>query len=363
MPTQHPRQRATPTTRCPAVAVVRHSLLGVLVAGLVATGPCVAAQTPQIDATEAFATVDDTVITVEEYVATLRNAVRNTYYHGQVPQAEMAQFQRRVAGDLVDRILLVAEARRRGIEPDREAVSARMARIEERYGDNEEFLRNREAMLAALEEQLVENSLVARLEERVRDLPDPSEAEVREYYEANKDKFVEPEQIRVSAILLKVDPSAPRAVWDAAREEAEQLRERLEDGADFAELARLHSADGSADKGGDMGYLHRGMLGQYAQDALDELSAGGVTPPVDLLEGIGLFKLEDRRASRQNSFEAVRERATDLLRRDRSEQAWLELKEELRNRATVSVRQDLFLPETTDPASVHGAAPAPDAAQ
>ena len=91
------------------------------------------------------------------------------------------------------------------------------------------------------------------------------------------------------------------------------------------------------------------MLGQYAQTALDEMSPGEITPPVDLLEGIALFRLEDRDPATQNSFEAVQERAANLLARERSEDAWDTLKDELRARATVSVRQDLFLPETTDP--------------
>jgi len=323
----------------------------------------VAAQQQSIAGGDVFATVDGTVINVEQYVVTLRSAVRNSYYHGQIPDAEMAAFQRRVASDLVDRVLLLDEATRRGIEADPARYAERIASIANRYANDAQFQRNRDEMLASLERNLAEADRIEQLEQALRALPPPSDTELGAYYEANLDKFQEPEQIKVSAILLKVDPSAPRSAWDAAREEAEQLRGRLDAGADFAELARLHSGDASAENGGDMGYLHRGMLGEPAQLALDSLAPGQVTEPIDLLEGIALFRLDERKLARQNSLQAVRERAIELLQRERSEQAWQAFKQQLRDQATITMREDLFLPESTGPAVVHGATPAPAATQ
>ena len=54
----------------------------------------------------------------------------------------------------------------------------------------------------------------------MRKVPEPTEAQARAYYDAHKDLFVEPEKLRLSVILLKVDPSAPKAAWDKARDEA-----------------------------------------------------------------------------------------------------------------------------------------------
>ena len=80
---------------------------------------------------------------------------------------------------------------------------------------------------------------------------------LREYYDANQDLFTEPARNRVSLILVGVEPSASAATWKAAREEAARVRQRLDEGTAFDELARMHSSDITAAAGGDMGFLHQ----------------------------------------------------------------------------------------------------------
>ena len=77
----------------------------------------------------------------------------------------------------------------------------------------------------------------------------PNEKEVKAYYAANQAQFTEPEQLRVSVILLKVDPSSPAATWKQVDEQAQALAKRARAGEDFAALARQHSADPSAPQG------------------------------------------------------------------------------------------------------------------
>src|SRR6185503_17229974 len=103
-------------------------------------------------------------------------------------------------------------------------------------------------------------------------------------------------------ILLKVDPSSPQAKWDGARNEGAAIAKRLKGGADFKQLAKLHSAEGSAEGGGDMGYVHRGMLPESAQEAIDKLKPGEITEPVALLEGMAIFRLEQRKPPKLNAL-------------------------------------------------------------
>lgn len=290
-----------------------------------------------------FATVGERTITVTEYRQALAMAMRKKYYHGKPPEAELAAFQREVGEDLVNRVLLLDEARRRGIRPDRERIDAAIAGYEARYKGSRDWEANRARMLAAVTQQLETESMLERLEKQVKAIREPTEREARAYYEQHKDLFVEPEQVKLSVILLKVDPGSPQAAWNAAHDEARRIRERLAAGADFGELAKLHSGDLSAGRGGDMGYVHRGMLPEAVHTVVDKLTPGTVSAPVQVLEGVALLRLDDRKPARQRGFDEVRERAGDLWQRAEADAAWKALIAELRKRTAIHVDESQFL--------------------
>ena len=185
-------------------------------------------------------------------------------------------------------------------------------------------------MLKDLEEKLKDDSLAEELEKQVRAVPLPNEAQLKKFYDSNKDLFTTPEKLRVSLIILKVDPSSPSAIWQQASKEANGILERINKGTDFAEMARIHSADESAQNGGDMGYIHTGMLGESAQKVLDIMEPGEISAPVVLLEGVALFRLDERVKPTLNPLESVRERAIKLYQRNEGDKAWEDLSTKLK---------------------------------
>jgi parvulin-like peptidyl-prolyl isomerase len=338
-----------------AVALVLSLALGVCApliapAGAQAAPPAVAA-TPA-PAAGVFATVGDTVISRTDYQRALSVAMRKKYYHAKPPEAEFARFQREVGDEVVNRVLLLAEARRRGIVPDREQIAAAVAGYDAQYAGSANWQANRAKMLAAVLPQLENESLLERLGQLVKWVPEPAEPVLRAYYERNPALFIEPEQVRLSVILLKVDPSSPQAVWDAAHAEGRQLHQRLLAGADFGELARLHSGDRSAAAGGQMDYAHRGMLPEAMHGVVDKLQARDLSEPVQVLEGVAILRLDDRRPARQRAFEPVRPRAVELWQRDQAQARWTELIDTLRRGAAIRIDESLYAPlsATTDKA-------------
>jgi len=247
----------------------------------------------------------------------------------------MAALRREVINEMVDRILLVAEAKRRGLQARGSAVEKEIAQYEQRYRDRPAWQENRQRWLAQLRAQLEEEDILEQLEAQVREVKPPTVAEVRAYYAAHVDKFTTPERLEVSVILLKVEPSAPVEKWHAAEREGQDLVRRLKQGADFAKLARLHSGDGSAEHGGDLGFVHKGMLTDEAQQALDKLDVGGVTEPVHLLQGIAIFKLRAREAPAKLTFKQSRKRAAALLEHEMQDEAWKALRKQLRKHTDI----------------------------
>lgn len=311
---------------------------------VVAGAMILAFASPSRGATEedgVFARVDEIVITRDEFEREVYAAARQTYYHGRPPSGEeFMEFRKSVAEEMINRQLLLREAKRRNLEADQERIDAKIAGYEARYGNTERWQSEGPKMVAMLRERFEEDGLVDALETDVRSVAPPDEATLREYYDANQDLFTEPARNRVSLILLGVEPSASAATWKAAREEAARVRQRLDEDAAFDELARMHSSDTTAEAGGDMGYLHKGMLSPNAEQAVADLEIGEISDPVQVLEGMAIFKLTEQQPSSLRSFDDVRERAEELWLRDRGEEEWKLLVAELRSASDVDVDTD-----------------------
>lgn len=293
---------------------------------------------------DTFAVVGRTTLTAAEFQRAFTTGARDKFYHARPPEAEIAQYQREVGDELVNRVLVVEEARRRGIKPDAEFVKQQLAKYETRAKHAPNWEKDRAKFVEAVTNQFENQSRYEQLEQQVRKVAPPTEAQARDYYEANRKLFVEPEQVRLSVILLKVDPAAPKSAWEQARAEAAALRKRIAAGEDFAMLARRHSKDDSAKDGGDMGYLHRGMLPEGVDRVSDGLKAGQLSEPVTLLEGVALFQLNDRKAAQQRTFSEVRTRAGELWQRAEADRRWKALIADLRKATPVRINEALYLP-------------------
>lgn len=286
-----------------------------------------------------YATVNGKPVTQAEFHSAYATFLRQKFYHGQVPQDQLVQARKDVSDKLIDRILLLEEIERRGIVADGAEVEKQIQVYDQRYAANPNWQKSREAMLPGLRQQLDQQSRLSRLEQAVREVPPPSAEEVKVFYAAKPELFTEPEKVRLHSILLAVDPSAARPVWDAAMREAEAIVKRIRGGADFGEQARMSSNDATGEQGGDMGYLHRGMLPEALQAKVDQFKVGEVAEPIQMLQGVGVFRLDDRIPPKLQDFNRVAERATDLLHRERKEKAWQDLVAKLRGAASIVIHE------------------------
>ncbi len=148
------------------------------------------------------------------------------------------------------------------------------------------------------------------------------------------------QQTRVQHILIKLSEVVSE---DDARHRLSDLRERLvHGGASFAELARLHSEDGSAASGGLLGWVNPGDTVPEFEKAMNELQPGEISPPVRTPFGFHLIQVLERR-TQDMTKEAARLKARQEIRARKSEEAYEEWLRELRDRAYVEYRlEDKF---------------------
>lgn len=301
---------------------------------------------PPAAAEPLYATVNGKPITQKDFHSAYANYLREKFYHRQVPEDRLAEAKQDVSNRLVERILLLDDAKRRGLAADEKRIAQTIAEYDARYAGSPMWQSRRDSLLPGLREQLGEQDLLRQMNEAGHAIQEPTDAAVREFYNARIELFTEPEKMRLHTILLKVEPSAPKAVWDAARDEAARLVTRLRAGkADFSELASLHSRDPSADKGGDMGYLHRGMIPESVQVQIDERPLGSISDPIDVLEGVAIFRLDERIPSKQMAFDDVAARARDLLKRELTTKAWNSFITDLRKSAIIQILEPVTQPQ------------------
>ena len=315
----------------------------ILISEALATTAVAQSNTKKVSSSE-FATVGSTVITWQEYQNAYTSESNNKFYHAKPNESELAAFQRQVGDKLVDDALLVQEAKRRKLQPDNDAVSQGLQKYEQRFANDPNWAGARPRVLPVITKRLQNENIRNQLEKLVRDVPAPTEKELREYYGAHPDKFTSPPQPRISVILIRVDPSSSEEEWQKATEEAQGLVKRARTGEDFAALARDYSGDVTAEDGGDMGYLHTGMLPGLPEEIVSKLQPGETSDAVRLLEGVAIFRLTDRIQPKASTFEDSKERVGELLRQEQSDIAWTSLIAKLKKKTPIHVDESRFLP-------------------
>lgn len=144
-------------------------------------------------------------------------------------------------------------------------------------------------------------------------------------------------QTHARHILMAVTPVTDEAT---VLNRLSDIRKRLTvDKEDFATLARLHSVDGSATRGGDLGWLHPGDTVPAFEEAMNKLQPGEISQPIKTQYGYHIIQVIDRRQEAMDA-ERMRYMARQILRQRKLAEATVNWQRELRDRAYVEIRRE-----------------------
>ncbi|MFN3860866.1 MAG: peptidylprolyl isomerase [Roseateles sp.] len=143
-------------------------------------------------------------------------------------------------------------------------------------------------------------------------------------------------QTRARHILLR--PSAQLTAEVAARRLAEFKRQIESGQAKFEELAKAYSEDGSAEAGGDLGWMGAGGFVPEFEEAMNALPIGGISQPVLSRFGVHLIQVMERRTV-EVDMKQLRDQARAALREQKYDEAYQEWVKDLRAKAFVEVRE------------------------
>lgn len=181
-------------------------------------------------------------------------------------------------------------------------------------------------------EQAVVEYLVLDRDALARTLQ-PSEDELRQYYDTNVAAAAQREQRRAAHILLTLAPDAKPEDKARVRAEAERLLAEVRANPErFAELARQHSQDpGSAGQGGDLGWFGRGAMVKPFEDAVFALAKGQVSDIVETDFGLHIIRVLDVRQQPVEPFEKMRAALADQWRQQQAARQFAEASERFGN--------------------------------
>jgi parvulin-like peptidyl-prolyl isomerase len=280
-----------------------------------------------------------------------------TFEGGEVTQGELDEFAeqsgvpkddpqyqatvQQILPQLVSVEIAKAYAQQHNITVSDKEVDQELAKLKEQVGDQArasgQDISNQEAYEQALkqnnitEEQLrqdLRESIlpVQEVQEKVASDAEPSDEEIQKYYEQNKEaQFTTPEQRCVRHILFNKDQ----------KEKAEDVKQQLENGGDFAKLAKENSQDpGSAENGGDLGCLGKGETVPEFEKAAFGAEQGEIVGPVETEFGYHILKVTDVKPEQTRSIQEVESQIRSQLAAEKQTEEfnkWIEEQKKERN--------------------------------
>ncbi|MGI6468285.1 MAG: foldase [Syntrophomonadaceae bacterium] len=207
-----------------------------------------------------------------------------------------------VLDTLIAKKLIQLEAEKQNIAVSEDEIQAELNQYYDYYGGEQAFIEAVQASGHTIEEVKEDMLINLQIKKLIAPTVTISEEEMQAYFEENRDSFAEPEQVKASHILVD------------SIEKANEVKSRLDGGADFAELAKEYSLDTTnKDSGGDLGYFERDTMVAEFEEAAFSMEVGTISAAVKTEYGYHIIKVTDKKAAQEPDYEASKESIRDTL--------------------------------------------------
>ena len=260
---------------------------------------------------QVVAQVNDGVITLSRVKREMNEAIESFVQEGKTREEATAAIESKkgeLIANIINEELILQKGKELGLDADIEAqINQRLAGIMKQQG-----IKSLDVLYKEMEKSGVNPPEIRELwrKQLTRDMVLQREVdgklyygwtakEIKSYFEANKTKFTKPETITISEIFLGFAGRDENAV----REKAKQIVAQARGGADFAKLAVENSErpDITQTKG-KAGTFNIKEMDERFTKPLQDVKAGGVTEPIELVEGMEILRVDERTKATTESF-------------------------------------------------------------
>ncbi|HEX8881426.1 MAG TPA: peptidylprolyl isomerase [Candidatus Acidoferrum sp.] len=176
------------------------------------------------------------------------------------------------------------------------------------------------------------------------------EDEVKKYYEAHKSEYVRPEEVALREIEVSTQGKSPDEL-PALKKKAETALKRVQDGEDFAEIAKRYSDSSTKDQGGFLGVYKRGELAKELEDKVFNMKRNELTGVLETKQGYLILQVLEHYDEGQQPLDKVRNEISDKLYTTRLEPAMRDYLKTLREQSYVIIKpgyQDIAGPSSSE---------------
>lgn len=249
---------------------------------------------------------------------------------------ETEQVQEVAIERIIARELIFQQALAEGVVATDEQITKETVKVMANFPSPEEFYAtlekagvDKDSYYRMIRQDLSVNMLT---EKKALNAPEPSDEEVKAFFEANPEKMRKPAQVRASHILVKATDDES----DEAKTKADDIYRQVQaDEANFAALAQEHSACPSGEQGGDLGFFGPGSMVKEFEAAAFALKPGEISDVVKTPFGYHLIKVTERQEENTLSFDEIKPQIVSFLQEQAGAKqlhAWVE---ELRSKAEI----------------------------
>jgi peptidyl-prolyl cis-trans isomerase SurA len=315
---------------------------GVVALALAGSSVVCAADPQVIDGIAAVVNTDVITFSQVQAVAAPEEQNLRQQYTGQELIDKIKEARLAVLNDLVNRQLILQEFKKKEYKIPDYVVEQQVAGIikDDFGGDRQAFLRTLSAQGYSMNRfrDMEKDKITVQVmrQNNVKGTFAASPTEIEAYYNANKKEFATPEQVKLRMIVLNSDP----LVSDSAastKQMAEEIRQKAKQGADFATLAKTYSMDGTAENGGDWGWVDEKTLNQDLTKVAFSLSAKEVSQCVQIGDSYYILYAEDKKPASFIPLAEVRDnvgKKLEQVQRQKAVERWID---GLREKAYIKV--------------------------
>jgi peptidyl-prolyl cis-trans isomerase D len=142
--------------------------------------------------------------------------------------------------------------------------------------------------------------------------------DAKRYYDSRKDTFKIPKQVKVRDILIKAGPQDTPDRLEAKKKKADEILEKAKKTKNFGSLAKQYSEAETASRGGDLGWIQKGMLGEQLESILFSTKVGHLSGVLAAGDGFHIFKIEEVKEEKQKAFGEVKDQIFQTLKKEKA---------------------------------------------
>jgi peptidyl-prolyl cis-trans isomerase C len=269
-----------------------------------------------------------------------------TMLKGQIPADKLEQAKSEIRKALVDefvmRNLLNRELDAKKITVSDKEIGAIMEEMKSQLPAGvtmDELVKKNKIDMAKMREDVGMNIKINKLiEQSLGGKIKVADKETADFYEKNKDKFTKPETVHARHILVSKVPEDTEKTLAEKKAKAEDLRKKLQGGADFADLAAKNSDCPSKQAGGDLGTFARGQMVKPFEDAAYAQEKNAIGPVVETDFGFHIIQVLDHQASQVVKLDAeTKQRINNYLEGQKRKEAFEGIAKRLKAAANIVV--------------------------